>query len=70
MNTSEQIRMLCKECDISLAELARRIHLSPQNFHQKLQRNSLSLSELSQIAESVGASYEHFFSLPDGKIIK
>lgn len=41
MTTSEMIRKLCCEMDISLSELARRIGQSPQNFSKKLKRESL-----------------------------
>lgn len=45
MNTSEQIKELCREEKISIAELARRIGQTPQNFNKKLKRNTISTEE-------------------------
>ncbi len=61
MTTSEMIRKLCKESKISLSELARRMGQSPQNFSQKLKRESLTISELDRIYEllHVKAKLEH-----------
>ena len=42
MNNSEQIRVLCAIRGISLAELARRINQTPQNFNAKLKRNTVT----------------------------
>ena len=64
MNTSDLIRKLCKEHCISIAELARKIGQSPQNFGKKLKRNTVSESELKQIANALGIIYEQTF-VPD-----
>ena len=40
MKISEQIKALCLANDISIAELARRLGYSPQNFNGKLKRES------------------------------
>lgn len=61
MNTSDLIRKLCKEHCISIAELARKIGQSPQNFGKKLKRNTVSESELKQIADALGVIYEQTF---------
>lgn len=61
MNTSDLIRKLCKEHNISIAELARKIGQSPQNFGKKLKRNTVSQSELNQIADTLGVVYEQTF---------
>ena len=46
MSTSNLIRNLCKEKGISVAELARRICQTPQNFNKKLKRETVSTEEL------------------------
>ena len=66
MNTSELVRKLCEEQNISLAELARRIGQSRQNLYKKLQRQTLTLDELRQIADALGVTFEQSFTLPDG----
>ena len=50
MNTSNLIKNLCKEKGISVAELARRIGQTPQNFNKKLKREPVSTAELMLIA--------------------
>lgn len=70
MTTPEQIRVLCVRTGISLAELARRIHQTPQNFNAKLKRNTLSIDELNQIANVLGVTYEHYFVLSNGELVK
>ena len=66
MTTSDMIRELCEKKHISLAELARRIGQSPQNFNKKLKRGTVSFDEMMEIAEALGVSYEQAFVLPDG----
>ena len=46
MTISEQIKVLCVRSDISVAELARRIGTTPQNFNGKMKRESFTISEL------------------------
>ncbi|MBO8415728.1 MAG: helix-turn-helix domain-containing protein [Proteobacteria bacterium] len=69
MTISEQIRVLCVRSGISLAELARRIGTSPQNFNGKLKRGSFTATEMEEIAKAAGCSYEHHFVLPNGERI-
>ena len=70
MNTSDMIRELCEKKNISLAELARRIGQSPQNFNNKLKRGTVSFEEMMEIAEAVGVGYEQVFVLPTGEKIE
>lgn len=69
MTTSGMIRELCEKKNISLAELARCIGQSPQNFNKKLKRGTVSFEEMMAIAEALGVGYELAFILPDGKRI-
>ncbi len=66
MGISEQIKVLCVRCNISLAELARRLGVSPQSLSAKMKRESFSIIELERIAESVGATFERKFILHNG----
>ena len=70
MTTSDMIRQLCEEMNISLAELCRRIGQTPQNFNKKLQRGTVSFEEMVTIAEVLGVGYEQAFVLPGGERIR
>lgn len=70
MKTSDQIRVLCVRNGVSLSELARRLNQTPQNFNAKLKRNTISQEELIQIAEVLNATYEQYFVLFNGDIVK
>ena len=67
MNNSEQIRVLCAIRGISLAELARRINQTPQNFNAKLKRNTVTQEELEHIARVLEA---HYFLLENGERVE
>ena len=70
MTTSDMIRNLCEQMNISVAELARRIGQTPQNFNKKLKRETITLDELITIANVQGIRFEQVFILPDGSKIK
>lgn len=70
MKTSDMIRQLCDQMNISVSELARRLGQSPQNFGKKLKRETITLEELKSIAEVMDVKFEQTFILPDGKEIK
>lgn len=67
MSISEQIKVLCVRSNISMAELARRIGLSPQSFSAKMKRESFTISELEIIADAAGASFVRKFVLFSGE---
>ena len=69
MSTSKQIKKLCIELDISVAELARLSGTSPQAFGQKMRRERFTPAELKKIAEIVGCTFETSFVLPNGSRI-
>ena len=50
MTTADMIKQLCEQMNISVAELARRIGRTPQNFNKKLKRETVTLDELKTIA--------------------
>ena len=70
MTTADMIRNLCEQMNISVAELARRIGQTPQNFNKKLKRETVTLDELIIIADVLGIKFEQVFILPDGSEIK
>lgn len=67
MNTSNLIKNLCKEKGISVAELARRIGQTPQNFNKKLKRETVSTEELMTIADELGVVFEQSYILENGE---
>ena len=70
MKTSDMIRQLCEQMNISVSELARRLSQSPQNFGKKLKRETITLEELKAFAEVMDVEFEQAFILPDGNEIK
>lgn len=66
MMISEQIKILCVKANISMAELARRLNMSPQSLSGKMKRNSFTVADLIEIAEVVGANFEYNFVLNNG----
>ena len=67
MNTSNLIKNLCKQKGISVAELARRIGQTPQNFNKKLKRETVSTEELMMIADELGVVFEQSYILENGE---
>ena len=70
MTTSDLVKKLCEERNVSLFELARRIGQSRQNLYKKMKRDTLTIDELKAIADALGVIYEHSFTLPDGTQLK
>lgn len=67
MTISEQIKVLCVRSNISVAELARRLGTTPQNFNAKMKRESFTILDLEYLAETLGCSFERHFVLTDGE---
>lgn len=70
MKSSDMIRELCKNKNISIAELSRRIGQTPQNFNKKLKRDTITLDEMVSIADILDVSYRQIFILEDGRKIQ
>jgi len=66
MTTEQKIKMALAYVNMSQAALARAIAMTPQNFHQKIKRESFSMEELEKIAAALGAVYISAFEFPDG----
>ena len=62
MAMAEKIRiLLVKRGNISEAELARRMGISPQNLHNKMKRDNFTETDLREIAEALGARLDIAF---------
>lgn len=66
MTVLEQIKVLCVRCNISEAELARRLGKSPQSLNAKLKRGTMTVEELERIAHVLGVEFKRFFILENG----
>ena len=69
MTISEQIKVLCVRCNVSEAELARRLGKSPQSFNAKMKRESFTIDDLNEIADAVGVEFKRNFILTNGEEI-
>lgn len=69
MTIEQKIKMALSYAGISQSELARRIGTTPQNFNQKVKRNTLTKEELEQIAEALGGAWRAEFVFTDGTTI-
>ena len=52
--------------NISMAELARRLGQTPQNFAKKLKRETVSTEELMAIGDLLGVKFEQSYTLENG----
>jgi transcriptional regulator with XRE-family HTH domain len=69
MQISEQIRVLCVRCNVSEAELARRLGKSPQNFNSKMKRGTFTITDLEKVAAALGVTFKRNFVLGNGEEI-
>ena len=66
MALSDRIRiLLIKRGNISEAELARRLGISPQNLNNKMQRDNFTEKDLSDIAAALDCTFSVSFKLND-----
>lgn len=56
-----QINALCAERGITLAQLAKKLEMTPQNLYARLDRERLTYNELSKIAEVLQCSFRYDF---------
>ena len=66
MTISKQIKVLCVRCNVSEAELARRLGKSPQSFNSKMKRESFTVDDLDKIAGVLGVRFNREFILTNG----
>ncbi len=67
MTIAEQIKVVLVRCGVSEAELARRLGKSPQSLNSKMKRGSFTVSDLDDIANALGVSFERHFILENGE---
>lgn len=66
MGMAEKIRiLLVKRGNISEAELARRMEMSPQNLHNKMKRDNFTESDLTAIANALDCELNITFTMKD-----
>lgn len=66
MALSDRIRiLLIKRGNISEAELARRLGISPQNLNNKMKRDNFTEKDLKEIAKALDCSFSITFTLND-----
>lgn len=66
MALSERIRiLLVKRGNISEAELARRLGISPQNLNNKMKRDNFTEKDLQAIAAALDCTFAVTFTLND-----
>ena len=71
MGLSERIRiLLVKRGNISEAELARRLGVSPQNLNNKMKRDNFTEKDLQSIARALDCTLAISFSMNDtGEVV-
>lgn len=69
MTVAEQVKVLCVRQNISGAELARRLGMSPQNLNAKLKRDTFSVYDMERIAEVTGTGFRCEFVLENGETV-
>ena len=68
MGISQNIRILLVKCgNLSEAELARRMGISPQNLSYKMKRDNFATNDLIKVTKALGCNLEIAFVLPDGE---
>lgn len=66
MGMTERIRiLLVKRGNISEAELARKLGISPQNLNNKMKRDNFTESDLRGIANVLDCTFEAAFKMND-----
>ena len=69
MTASEQIKVLCIRNSISVAELARRFRITPQNFNGKFPREILSIVDMERIAGATVTKLKRELVLKNGETV-
>ncbi|MBR6185347.1 MAG: transcriptional regulator [Clostridia bacterium] len=65
MGMVEKVRIACvKRGNISEAELARRVGVTPQNFNHKMKRDNFTETDLREIAAALGLELDISFIDP------
>ena len=66
MSMVQSIRIaMVKKGNLSEAELARRVGVTPQNFNHKMKRDNFTEKDLQEIADALGLKLEISFVDPE-----
>ena len=66
MSMVQSIRIaMVKKGNLSEAELARRVGVTPQNFNHKMKRDNFTEKDLQKIAEALDCTFNALFTLND-----
>lgn len=66
MGMTEKIRiLLVLKGNLSEAELARRLGISPQNLNNKMKRDNFTVKDLKRIAEVLECQFDSYFTIPE-----
>lgn len=66
MDIGKKVKLALAYIDISEAELARRLEISPQSLNKRLKTGKFTAEELEKIAAALGGSLTLSFTLSDG----
>ena len=69
MTVNEQIKILCIRNGISLAELSRKIGITPQSMNGKMKREKFTINDLEKMSDVLGCKFERYFVLQNGERI-
>lgn len=69
MPLKQKIKIACAMADISQADLANRLGISPPNFSKRLNVGKFTQEELERIADAIGCEYVSEFRFYDGRKI-
>ena len=70
MRVEEAIKIVCVKNDLTMAEIARRLGISPQAFGQKVRRGRLTIMDIDSIATVCGCKLECNFVLAGGDKVR
>lgn len=62
----EQIKTAAIHGNITLAEVAKKVGMSPQSFSNRMKTGKFTKKELNEIGKALGAEYISYFKFSDG----
>ncbi len=62
VDVAKYVRICCAKKKMTLADLARKIDLTPQNLSNKISRNKFTNEDLEAIATALGAKVNLYFT--------
>ena len=66
LTVAEKIRIILGRKDMTLSDLAEKLHMSRQNLTNKMKRDNFSEKEISEIANVLECDYEINFVMDNG----